>query len=114
MVGWHHRFTGHELEQTLGDGEEQAGLACCSPWGCTELDMTLRLNNIKAKIIFILYPESGSCACIQLKKLYLNIGLILKSSKCFINGNIFSCKLFSISRAVPYNNVTVFFLTIQT
>ena len=114
MVGWHHRFTGHELEQTLGDGEGQGGLARCSPWGCTELDMTLRLNNINAKIIFVLYPESGSCACIQLKKLYLNIGLILKSSKCFINGNIFSCKLFWISRAVPYNNVTVFFfLTIQ-
>ena len=22
MVGWHHRLDGHELEQTLGDGEE--------------------------------------------------------------------------------------------
>ena len=21
MVGWHHRFNGHELGQTLGDGE---------------------------------------------------------------------------------------------
>ena len=24
----------------LGDGERQEGLACCSPWGCKELDMT--------------------------------------------------------------------------
>ena len=32
MVGWHHRFSGHEFEQTLGDGEEQRGLVCCSPW----------------------------------------------------------------------------------
>ena len=24
--------------QTLRDGEEQGGLACCSPWGCKELD----------------------------------------------------------------------------
>ena len=24
---------GHEFEQTLGDGEGQGGLACCSPWG---------------------------------------------------------------------------------
>ena len=22
MVGWHHRFNGHELGQTLGDGED--------------------------------------------------------------------------------------------
>ena len=57
--------------QTLGQG----GLACCRPWGCKELDMTLWLNNINAKIIFVLYPESGRCVCIQLK-LYLNIGLI--------------------------------------
>ena len=27
MVGWHHQFNGHELEQTLGDGEAQEGLA---------------------------------------------------------------------------------------
>ena len=26
----------------IGDG--QGGLACCSPWGCKELDMTERLN----------------------------------------------------------------------
>ena len=40
MVGWHHRFNGHELEQTQWDGEGQGNLACCSPWGCKELDMT--------------------------------------------------------------------------
>ena len=40
MVGWHHRLSGHESEQTLGDGEGQRNLACCSPWGCKELDMT--------------------------------------------------------------------------
>ena len=33
MVGWHHQFNGHELGQTLGVGEGQGGLACCSPWG---------------------------------------------------------------------------------
>ena len=40
MVGWHHQFNGHKLEQTLGDDEGQGSLACCSPWGCKELDMT--------------------------------------------------------------------------
>ena len=33
MAGWHHRCNEHELGQTPGDGEEQGGLACCSPRG---------------------------------------------------------------------------------
>ena len=45
MIGWHHQVNGHELGQTLGDGEGQGGLACCSPWGCKESDRTWRLNN---------------------------------------------------------------------
>ena len=28
MVGWHHRLSGHEFEQTLGVGDGQGGLAC--------------------------------------------------------------------------------------
>ena len=36
MVGWHHQLDGHEFEQTLGDGEGQRSLACCSPWGHKE------------------------------------------------------------------------------
>ena len=32
MVGWHHRLYGHEFEQTLGVGDGQRSLACCSPW----------------------------------------------------------------------------------
>ena len=38
MVGWHHQVDGHEFEKALGDGEGQAGLACCSPWGRKEWD----------------------------------------------------------------------------
>ena len=34
MVGWHHQLNGHEFEQTLGDGEGQRSLVCCSPGGC--------------------------------------------------------------------------------
>ena len=29
MVGWHHRLTGQEFEQTPGDSEGQGSLACC-------------------------------------------------------------------------------------
>ena len=38
-------LSGHEFEQTPGDGEGQAGLACCSPWGCNESDTTVQLKN---------------------------------------------------------------------
>ena len=44
MVGWHHRFNGHEFEQALGVGGGQGSLACCSPWGRKESDMTEWLN----------------------------------------------------------------------
>ena len=40
MVGWHHRLDGHEFEQTPGDSDGQGSLACCSSWGCKELDTT--------------------------------------------------------------------------
>ena len=38
MIGWHHRLSGHEFEQTLGDGEGQGSLTCYSPQGRKELD----------------------------------------------------------------------------
>ena len=31
-VGWNHRLTGYESEQTPGDSEGQESLACCNPW----------------------------------------------------------------------------------
>ena len=40
MVGWHHQLNAHEFEQAPGDGEGQESLACCSPWGRKESDMT--------------------------------------------------------------------------
>ena len=40
MVGWHHGLNGCEFEEAPGDNEGQGSLACCSPWGCIELDMT--------------------------------------------------------------------------
>ena len=44
MVGWHHWLDGHEFEQALGVGDGWRSLACCSPWGCNESDMTERLS----------------------------------------------------------------------
>ena len=40
MVGSHHRHNGHEFEYAPGVGDGQGDLACCSPWGRKESDVT--------------------------------------------------------------------------
>ena len=44
IVGWHHLLNRHEFEQALSVGDGHGSLACCSPWGHKELDMTEGLN----------------------------------------------------------------------
>ena len=46
MVGWHHRLNGHGFGWTLGVGDGQGGLACCSPWNRkqTQLSDWIELN----------------------------------------------------------------------
>ena len=44
MAGWHHRLNEHGFGWTLGGGDGQGGLACCSSCGRKESDMTERLN----------------------------------------------------------------------
>ena len=54
MVGWHHWLNRHGFGWTLGVGDGQGGLVCCSSWDCKESDTTKQLNwtEIKAKGIF--------------------------------------------------------------
>ena len=40
IVGCLHQLNGHEFKHTLGDGEGQGSLTCCSPLGPKESDMT--------------------------------------------------------------------------
>ena len=40
MVGWYRQLSGHDFEQTLGDGEGQGSLVCCSLLSYKELDTT--------------------------------------------------------------------------
>ena len=44
MVGWHQGLNRHEFEHVLRVGDGQGSLACQSPWGCKELDITEQLN----------------------------------------------------------------------
>ena len=57
MVRWYHRLNGHEFEHVPGAGDRQEGLACCSPWGCKELDMTKWLNS--TELGSLLFPGEG-------------------------------------------------------
>ena len=59
MLGWHCWFNEHESEKIPEDSEGQESLACCSPWGCKELDMTEWLNNNNKVEILVGY-SSGS------------------------------------------------------
>ena len=62
MVGWHHRLSGHEFKQTLGDSEEQGSLACCCPWGHKESDMTQQVNSTQCVYVnpkLLIYPYSA-------------------------------------------------------
>ena len=61
MVGWHHWLDSHEFEQALGVGDGQGSLACCSPWGHKELDMTEWLNWSEHSLLTRLTPGFTSC-----------------------------------------------------
>ena len=58
MLGQYHQLKRHESEQIPGDSEGQGSLACCSPWGCNESDVTQQLNNNKNSDIFQAYVQS--------------------------------------------------------
>ena len=44
MAGWHHQLDRREFELTLGVGDGQGGLECCSSWGRKESDTNELLN----------------------------------------------------------------------
>ena len=44
MAGWHHWLNGHGFGWTLGVGDGQGSLVCCSPWGCKDSDVTELMN----------------------------------------------------------------------
>ena len=65
MLGWHHWLNRHEFEWTPGGVDGQGGLACCSPWGRKELDMTEQLNWLTNW--FFCYPEQQNSGIVHKK-----------------------------------------------
>ena len=53
MAGGRHCLSGHEFEETPGDGEGQGSLACCSSWGHKRQDTTA--TEQQKKFIFAQY-----------------------------------------------------------
>ena len=58
MDGQYHWCNEHELGLTRGDVEGQESLACCSPWSCKELDMTVWLNHSMRKFHIYVHEET--------------------------------------------------------
>ena len=48
----------YEFEQTPGDSEGQGSLACCTPWGQEESDMTKRLNDNSMLYAMFIYTAA--------------------------------------------------------
>ena len=64
-VGWHHQLNGHGFGWTPEVGDGQGCLACCSPWGCKESDMTERLNWTELNILqtTVMAPKETKTVC---------------------------------------------------
>ena len=47
MLGWHDRLDGHDSEYSLGVGDGEGSLACCSSWDCRRIghDQATVLNS---------------------------------------------------------------------
>ena len=79
MVGWHHRHNGHGFGWTLGVGDGQGGLACCSSWGrrvghdwATELNWT---EWSPLFTVFIIQRDWGDqCNCYVTQEIKRNEG----------------------------------------
>ena len=67
MAGWHQWLDGHEFEWTLGVGDGQGGLACCSPWGSQRVrhDWATELTLFQSSVMksFSILPRRQSYLC---------------------------------------------------
>ena len=81
MVGWHHQLDGHEFEQTPGFGDGQGSLACCSPLGRKESDMTEQLNLILMRNNALIYTNANDTNYQELMNYINELNKYIKSKE---------------------------------
>ena len=62
MAEWHHRFSGHEFEQTLEDSEGQGSLACSMMIYFGQLNCCIAFYSIH--IPQFVYSPTGDFLCL--------------------------------------------------
>ena len=62
-VGWHHRLSGPEFAQALGDGDGQGSLACCSPRGHVGQDWVTEQRSPVGAGSFVRWHQSSVGPC---------------------------------------------------
>ena len=62
MVGWHHRFNGHECEQAPGISDGKGSQMCCSPWGQKSQTQLSNWTDLTVSI-YILHRNSVMVLC---------------------------------------------------
>ena len=87
-VGWHHRFNGHELGQTPGDGEGQESLACCSPRVRHDSETEQQQWCWAFFVIFYDYSHPFLFKCSAYFKYFGLFGFLLLSSLCIMIINL--------------------------
>ena len=60
MVGWHHQVNGHGFGWTLGVGDGQGGLACCSPWGQKSQTQLSNWTELKSDLVQVICSLESS------------------------------------------------------
>ena len=86
VIGWHHWLDGHEFEQALEVGDRQGSVACCSPWGCKESDMTEWMNWLTVRVFKF--------------KFYLKLNILISNDVGFFDNLII--QLISIDIKLKY------------
>ena len=106
MVGWHHWF---KCEEAPGVGDGQGSLACCSPWGRKESDMTEQLNwtelTHKINLTIWIYKMNSYLLCRDLPRLAVSNDLIsfLKYKKETKEKNVDTASVYSQIRQYKLN-----------
>ena len=84
MVGWHHRFNGHEFKQAPGDGKGQGSLMCYSPWGRKELDTaeteqqdTLKMKSVLGQDLTTIVYNTVQCKILMKSVMKLQMKLLI-------------------------------------